>query len=44
MTLMPDYRRFTLYDSENTKSVVLFDELNVPILINPGSDTYQSPN
>jgi regulator of protease activity HflC (stomatin/prohibitin superfamily) len=37
-TLTPDYLRFKLYDSQNSKFVLLPDKLNVPILINPGTD------
>ncbi|MEW6246254.1 MAG: prohibitin family protein [Nitrospirota bacterium] len=35
-TLTPEYLRFKLYDSQNAKFVLLPDNLNVPILINPG--------
>ncbi|HXC66327.1 MAG TPA: hypothetical protein VN638_02845 [Nitrospiraceae bacterium] len=44
ITLTPDYLRFNLCDSENSKFVLLPDKLNVPILINPGSDTHRPPN
>ena len=37
-TLTADYLRFKLYDSQNSKFVLLPDKLNVPILINPGAD------
>jgi regulator of protease activity HflC (stomatin/prohibitin superfamily) len=37
-TLTPDYLRFKLYDSQNSKFVLLPDKLDVPILINPGTD------
>jgi prohibitin 1 len=37
-TLTPDYLRFKLYDSQSSKFVLLPDNLNVPILINPGAD------
>ena len=37
-TLTPDYLRFKLYDSQNSKFVLLPDKLDVPVLINPGSD------
>ncbi|MDF0652692.1 MAG: peptidase [Nitrospira sp. LK265] len=37
-TLTPEYLRFKLYDSPNSKFVLLPDKLNVPILINPGTD------
>ncbi len=42
-TLTPDYLRFKLYDSQNSKFVLLPDKLNVPILINPGSDQSHQP-
>jgi regulator of protease activity HflC (stomatin/prohibitin superfamily) len=38
-TLTPDYLRFKLYDSQTSKFVLLPDKLNVPILINPGTET-----
>ena len=34
-TLTPEYLRFKLYDSPNSKLVLLPDQLKVPILINP---------
>jgi regulator of protease activity HflC (stomatin/prohibitin superfamily) len=37
-TLTPDYLRFKLYDSSNSKFVLLPDKLNVPVIINPGTD------
>ena len=37
-TLTPDYLRFKLYDSQNSKFVLLPEKLNVPILINPEGD------
>jgi regulator of protease activity HflC (stomatin/prohibitin superfamily) len=37
-TLTAEYLRFKLYDSTNSKFVLLPDKLNVPILINPGTD------
>ena len=37
-TLTADYLRYKLYDSPNSKLVLLPDKLNVPILVNPGSD------
>lgn len=37
-TLTQEYLRFKLYDSSNSKFVLLPDKLNVPILINPGTD------
>jgi regulator of protease activity HflC (stomatin/prohibitin superfamily) len=35
-TLTPEYLRYKLYGSENSKLVLLPDKLNVPILLNPG--------
>lgn len=43
-TLTPDYLRFKLYDSSNSKFVLLPDKLNVPILINPGTDRATNPS
>src|SRR5205807_46013 len=37
-TLTANYLRFKLYDSPNSKLVLLPDKLNAPILINPGPD------
>ena len=37
-TLTPEYLRFKLYDSPNSKMVLLPDHLQTPILINPGPD------
>jgi regulator of protease activity HflC (stomatin/prohibitin superfamily) len=37
-TLTPDYLRFKLYDSQNSKFVLLPENMNVPILINPEGD------
>jgi len=37
-TLTPDYLRYKLYESPNAKMVLLPDTLNVPILVNPGTD------
>ena len=37
-TLTPEYLRFKLYDSSNSKFVLLPDKLNTPVLINPGTD------
>ncbi|BCA56161.1 peptidase [Nitrospira sp. KM1] len=42
-TLTENYLRFKLYDSQNAKFVLLPDKLNVPILINPGSEISQRP-
>ena len=43
-TLTPDDLRFTLHDSENMKVILLPDKLNVPILINTGSDSHRPQN
>ncbi len=37
-TLTPEYLRYKLYDSPNSKLVLLPEQLNVPILVNPGGD------
>jgi len=37
-TLTPDYLLYKLYDSSNSKFVLLPEKLNIPILINPGFD------
>ncbi len=37
-TLTTNYLRYKLYDSPNAKMVLLPDQLNVPILINPGTE------
>lgn len=41
-TLTPEYLRYKLYDSPNSKMVLLPEQSNVPILINPGSDQPRS--
>lgn len=35
-TLTPEYLRYKLYDSQNSKMVLLPDNLKLPIVINPG--------
>jgi regulator of protease activity HflC (stomatin/prohibitin superfamily) len=35
-TLTPEYLRYKLYDSQNSKMVLLPDNLKLPILLNPG--------
>lgn len=35
-TLTPEYLRYKLYDSHNSKMVLLPDNLKLPVLINPG--------
>ena len=37
-TLTSEYLRFKLYDSSNSKFVLLPDKLNVPVIISPGMD------
>ena len=37
-TLTADYLRYKLYESPNSKMVLLPDKLNVPILVNPGNE------
>ena len=37
-TLTPDYLRYKLYDSQNSKLVLLPENLNVPILVNPETE------
>jgi prohibitin 1 len=37
-TLTPDYLRYKLYESPNSKMVLLPDNLKVPILVNPGDE------
>ncbi|MGH7232633.1 MAG: SPFH domain-containing protein [Nitrospiraceae bacterium] len=40
-TLTPDLLRFKLYDSPNSKIVLLPDNLNTPVIINPGPDQHK---
>ena len=42
-TITPQYLQFKLYDSQNSKFVLLPDKLNVPILLNPGTDQPRQP-
>ncbi|MBI5316875.1 MAG: prohibitin family protein [Nitrospirae bacterium] len=37
-TLTPDYLKYKLYDSPNSKMVIVPDKSNVPIIVNPGSE------
>ena len=37
-TLTPDYLKYKLYDSPNSKMVIVPDKSSVPIIVNPGSD------
>lgn len=40
-TLTPEYLRYKLYDSPNSKVVLLPDQRNVPVIINPEVDRMQ---
>ena len=37
-TLTPDYLKYKLYDSNNSKLVIVPDKSSVPIIVSPGSD------
>ncbi len=37
-TLTPDYLTFKLYENPNTKTIIMPDKLNVPIIVSPGPD------
>lgn len=37
-TLTPDYLKFKLYENPNTKTIIVPERLNVPIIVNPGAD------
>ena len=37
-TLTPDYLKYKLYDSPNSKMVIVPDKSNVPIIVSPGTD------
>lgn len=39
-TLSPEYLRYKLYDSQNSKMVLLPDNLKVPFVINPGEQQF----
>lgn len=42
-TLTPEYLRYKLYDSQNSKMVLLPDNLKLPIVINPGEQQSAQP-
>ena len=42
-TLTPEYLRYKLYDSPNSKMVLLPDNLKVPIVVNPGEQQSVQP-
>ena len=37
-TLTPDYLRFKLYDNPSSKTIIVPDRLNVPLIVNPGAE------
>ena len=37
-TLTPDYLRFKLYDNPSSKTIIVPDRLNVPLIVNPGDE------
>ena len=37
-TLTPDYLKYKLYESPNSKTIIVPDKSNVPIIVSPGSD------
>lgn len=37
-TLTPDYLRFKLYDNPNSKTIIVPEKLNLPLIVNPGAD------
>ncbi len=37
-TLTPDYLRFRLYDNPSSKTIIVPDRLNVPLIVNPGAE------
>jgi regulator of protease activity HflC (stomatin/prohibitin superfamily) len=39
-TLTPDYLKYKLYESPNSKMVIVPDKSNVPIIVSPGSDQH----
>jgi regulator of protease activity HflC (stomatin/prohibitin superfamily) len=41
-TLTPEYLRYKLYDSPNSKVILVPDQLKVPVIINPGPDQARS--
>ena len=42
-TLTPEYLRYKLYDSPNSKVILLPDQARFPVLINPGQDEPRRP-
>ncbi len=37
-TLTPDYLRFKLYESPNSKTIIVPEKLNVPLILSPGAE------
>jgi regulator of protease activity HflC (stomatin/prohibitin superfamily) len=37
-TLTPDYLKFKLYDNPSSKTIIVPDKLNIPLIVNPGID------
>ncbi|MGH7221513.1 MAG: SPFH domain-containing protein, partial [Nitrospiraceae bacterium] len=37
-TLTPDYLKYKLYENPNTKTIIVPDKSNVPIIVSPGPD------
>ena len=37
-TLTPDYLKYKLYESPNSKTIIVPDKSSVPIIVNPGSE------
>ena len=37
-TLTPEYLKFKLYENPSTKTIIVPDKLNVPIIVNPGAE------
>ncbi len=37
-TLTSDYLRFKLYDNPNSKTIIVPEKLNLPLIVNPGAD------
>ena len=37
-TLTPEYLKFKLYENPSTKTIIIPDKSNVPIIVNPGAE------
>lgn len=42
-TLTPEYLRYKLYDSQNSKMVLIPENLKLPMLLNPGEPGDSAP-